>query len=200
MDRGKRMKSKVYPTAIAALVALPLLLIGLGLAWFQIEILVEPQDPDSSSTQDLVRGSTQPSPEVSSPAEEDSPKSAIAKTVEPGNQDPVAAANRQGTLRVSNQTAHPVRVALLSQMVKANAEQPASYDKPAHWDFAPEEGSAKGLLLSLPDREISLRQGDILVAFAQDGSQRYWGPYVVGETAIPTWGSAAEEWVLILRP
>ena len=76
-----------------------------------------------------------------------------------------------GSLRVSNRSEHPVRVALLS---KRQAEK--SYGKPAHWDFAPGEGGGKGLMLSLPEGKLQVKQGDILVVFAQDGSRRYWGP------------------------
>ena len=100
-----------------------------------------------------------------------------------------------GSLRVSNRSEHPVRVALLS---KRQAEK--SYGKPAHWDFAPGEGGGKGLMLSLPEGKLQVQQGDILVVFAQDGSRRYWGPYVAGETASPAWNSTAREWQLILQP
>ena len=100
-----------------------------------------------------------------------------------------------GSLRVSNRSEHPVRVALLS---KRQAEK--SYGKPAHWDFAPGEGGGKGLMLSLPEGKLQIQKGDILVVFAQDGSRRYWGPYVAGETASPAWNSTAREWQLILQP
>jgi len=100
-----------------------------------------------------------------------------------------------GSLRVSNRSEHPVRVALLS---KRQAEK--SYRKPTHWDFAPGEGGGKGLMLSLPDGKLQVQQGDILVVFAQDGSRRYWGPYVAGETASPAWNRTAREWQLILQP
>jgi hypothetical protein len=81
---------------------------------------------------------------------------------------------------------------------KPSANSP--YAEPAHWDFAPGEGSRQGLILSLPNGNLKLKQGDILVAFAQDGSRRYWGPYVVGETAAPIWNSKVSEWQLILQP
>jgi hypothetical protein len=100
-----------------------------------------------------------------------------------------------GSLRVSNRSEHPVRVALLS---KGQAEK--SYGKPAHWDFAPGEGGGKGLMLSLPEGKLQVQKGDILVVFAQDGSRRYWGPYVAGETASPAWNSTAREWQLIVQP
>ena len=100
-----------------------------------------------------------------------------------------------GSLRVSNRSEHPVRVALLS---KRQAEK--SYGKPAHWDFAPGEGGGKGLMLSLPEGKLQVKQGDILVVFAQDGSRRYWGPYVAGETASPAWNATAGEWQLTVQP
>ncbi|MEG4231919.1 hypothetical protein QUA40_07375 [Microcoleus sp. Pol11C3] len=103
--------------------------------------------------------------------------------------------NVTGSLRVSNRSEHPVRVALLS---KQQAEK--SYGKPAHWDFAPGEGGDKGLMLSLPEGKLQVKRGDILVVFAQDGSRHYWGPYVAGETASPAWNSTAGEWQLILQP
>ncbi|MEG4116394.1 hypothetical protein QUA43_02710 [Microcoleus sp. N9_B4] len=104
-------------------------------------------------------------------------------------------AKASGLLRVSNRSEHPVRVALLS---KRQAEK--SYGKPAHWDFAPGEGGGKGLMLSLPEGKLQVKRGDILVVFAQDGSRRYWGPFVAGETASPAWNSTAGEWQLILQP
>jgi hypothetical protein len=116
---------------------------------------------------------------------------------------------QQGTLRISNLTQHPVRVALLAKYsVKYSNSNPAAstnlsketYDMPAHWDFAPQEGSDRGLIVSLPNRNLRIKPGDILVAFAQDGSRHYWGPFVVGETALPVWNPKAAEWELILSP
>lgn len=101
-----------------------------------------------------------------------------------------------GTLRVSNQTPQPLRVALLA---KDNSSASSKYGEPIHWDFAPGEGSSQGLIVSLPQGDLKLKKGDIVVAFAQDGSRRYWGPYVVGETAVPIWNQKTSEWQLILR-
>ena len=115
--------------------------------------------------------------------------------IEESNSSIPANAKSVGSLRVSNRSDRPVRVALLS---KPQAEK--SYGKPAHWDFAPGEGGSKGLMLSLPEGQLQVRQGDILVVFAQDGSRRYWGPYVAGETASPAWKSTVREWQLILQP
>jgi len=107
----------------------------------------------------------------------------------------------QGTLRMSNQTEQPLRLALLARArVKGSDSKKTNYDIPAHWDFAPQEGSEKGLILSLPNGNLQLEKGDILVAFAQDGSRRYWGPYVVGETSLPTWNTQKGEWQLVLSP
>ena len=77
---------------------------------------------------------------------------------------------------------------------------PLTPPQPTHWDFAPQEGSQTGLLLSLPQDDLRLRNGDVLVAFALDGSRRYWGPYVVGETAAPTQRTPSSEWTLVLEP
>ncbi len=106
-----------------------------------------------------------------------------------------------GSLRMSNKTSQPLRLALLARQssLKNGAGDQTKSTIPAHWDFAPEEGSQKGLLLSLPQGNLKLEKGDILVAFAQDGSRRYWGPYVVGETSIPQWNSQTQEWQLVLE-
>ncbi|MFN6535441.1 MAG: hypothetical protein RM021_003575 [Nostoc sp. EkiNYC01] len=111
-------------------------------------------------------------------------------------------AKDRGTLRMSNQTDQPVRLALLARqsVAKGSGGKQTNYDVPAHWDFAPQEGSDKGLILSLPQNNLKVEKGDILVAFAQDGSRRYWGPYVVGETQLPKWNSQSKEWQLVLSP
>ena len=96
-----------------------------------------------------------------------------------------------GALILSNQTDFPVRVALLARGKKAI--------EPAHWDFAPQEGSKEGLVLSLPEGNFKLKEGDILVAFAQDGSGQYWGPYVVGESDAPVWDKKLSRWHLTLQ-
>lgn len=106
-----------------------------------------------------------------------------------------------GLLRISNKTTQPVRLALLARQssLKSATANKSKSDIPAHWDFAPEEGSESGLVLSLPQANLRLEKGDILVAFAQDGSRRYWGPYVVGETSSPQWNLKTQEWQLVLR-
>ncbi len=106
-----------------------------------------------------------------------------------------------GALRVSNQTTHAVRVALLPQgeISQSEGEQTDLFNEPVHWDFAPGEGNIQGLLLSLPNGQQTIQSGDVLVAFAQDGSQRYWGPYIVGVTPLPVWQSSLGEWQLTLQ-
>ena len=106
-----------------------------------------------------------------------------------------------GLLRMSNKTTQPVRLALLARQssLKSATANKSKSDIPAHWDFAPEEGSESGLVLSLPQANLRLEKGDILVAFAQDGSRRYWGPYVVGETSSPQWNPQNQEWQLVLQ-
>jgi hypothetical protein len=87
---------------------------------------------------------------------------------------------------VGNQTPHPVRIALLQRFrvgetgSKAqdefNPELPEAMvnfpvtdlKEPVHWDFEPGEGSYQGLILSLPEGDLALNPGDVLVAFAQD--------------------------------
>jgi hypothetical protein len=124
------------------------------------------------------------------------PSSALAYQVSKANKN-----KPSGSLRMSNQTNQPVRLALLA---RKSAEKNTNSSKtknniPAHWDFAPQEGSEKGLILSLPQGHLKLEKGDILVAFAQDGSRRYWGPYVVGETPTPKWDVQTKEWQLELQ-
>jgi len=191
------MKVKGNPATKIALFTAVLLIGGwLVLRRFQIEVAVTAPDsipmiktdPSQTGEPKLAKNNGQTS----------STASPIDKI------DPAMAAARQGTLRVSNRSEHPLRVALLSRQPKStNAKSgevtPAGFDSPSHWDFSPNEGSEKGLLVSLPNRTVTLKKGDVVVAFAQDGSQRYWGPYVVGETAQPTWNGQLAEWELALE-
>lgn len=102
-------------------------------------------------------------------------------------------ANRTGGLRVGNRTPFPIRVVLLQR----RNPQPV----PVHWDFAPGEGGSEGLLLSVQEREpLQLTPGDVIVAFALDGSRRYWGPNVVDETLAPFWEENAKAWTMIIQP
>ncbi len=95
----------------------------------------------------------------------------------------------QAALRVSNRTNHPVRVAWRSPNNEA-----------VHWDFAPQEGNMNGLILSLPETDLTLEPGDLIVVFAQDGSREYWGPFLVGKTDLPAWNSQLQEWQLLIQP
>jgi len=197
------VKSRWYP-AIGVTLAALLCLVS---AWVVHQRFVTianvptPIDPLSSAQSELPNASQPPTiaPSVTSaPAATQLPDT----TFSPKGLAPTA---RYGVLRISNPTGYPVRVALLSKKGSsdaaiAKADTRSSYEVPAHWDFAPEEGGANGLLVSLPDRTLKLKQGDVLVAFAQDGSGRYWGPYVVDETALPAWNAKAIEWQLMLQP
>ena len=191
-------KLQVYP---AVIVACLLGLTGLLLVWLRFSISIEPAPPESSLLPSIVP--SQPHKLLASqqlPSSAPTPAHFPAPT-EPVKQLPVSSpepmVSPQGALRLSNQTDQPIRLALLAQQATTSAG--ATYGNPAHWDFAPAEGSGNGLLLSLPDSNLKLKKGDILVAFAQDGSGRYWGPYVVGETALPVWNRQSAEWQLILK-
>jgi hypothetical protein len=85
-------------------------------------------------------------------------------------------------------------------VLRRYTEELDALQKPIHWDFAPQEGRVRGMILSLPQADLRLQPGDILVVFAQDGSRLYWGPYVVGETEIPLWNQQKREWMLPIQP
>jgi hypothetical protein len=202
------MKLKLYPAVIGVLgIGIIVLLIGR----FDISILMEPIPPEEIGLDSVppvpneVPTEAVPSPSATAPPVVVSPVAPASPIAPPEANSAIA---QSGDLRVSNQTEHPVRVALLAQIpvnaaasedTSANEGTNAYNDEPVHWDFAPGEGSASGLLLSLPEGELQLQKGDILVVFAQDGSRQYWGPYVVGKTAQPTWSSGTEEWQLIVQ-
>ncbi len=181
-----KIKSPVYPTVIVAcLVGIVGLLLCL-----RFSISIEQTPPASQQLPPIP----EPLPSASS---EQSPIVPLPAPVPTSRLDPAAVAARQGALRMSNETDQSVRVALLVRHSSAHSDEPTSH--PAHWDFAPGEGSRQGLILSLPEGNLKLKPGDILVAFAQDGSRRYWGPYVVGETPSPLWDRQKGEWHLTLR-
>lgn len=199
------LKLKLYP-AVIAILGLSLVALLMSRVEIQVsndsvidgsastvdEVPVAPPSAESNRSPALAAPTTSPSPFPTTAPVQPSPE----PTVEP-------LANAEGGLRISNQSRYPVRVALLPQPPSPSpvpANPTASYNQPVHWDFAPEEGRSKGLILSLPDAKLRLQPGDVLVAFAQDGSRRYWGPYVVGKTASPTWSTEQKEWVLILQP
>ncbi|MGI0494773.1 hypothetical protein ACN4EG_23550 [Alkalinema pantanalense CENA528] len=129
----------------------------------------------------------------------------IPTTTGEAKQTAALAPLQRGNLRISNQSEHPVRIALRFKAEKVSGDKTGDkstsqvrYEPPAHWDFAPGEGSDRGLVVALPGRAIQLKKGDILVAFAQDGSQRYWGPFIVGDTDEPLWNPQTGEWKLTL--
>lgn len=191
------LKSSVYPAVI--IVSL-LGLVGLVLLGLQFTVSIEPIEPDSSLPE------TVPPFQARSPADKlfstplPKPTQQLKQnTPQVSNPQQAIVAKGLGALRMSNQTDQPVRVALLTRAAPSSADGKPNYGEPAHWDFAPGEGSRQGLILSLPDGNLKLKNGDILVAFAQDGSRRYWGPYVVGEMSTPIWNSKTSEWQLILK-
>ncbi|MBD2186905.1 hypothetical protein [Pseudanabaena mucicola] len=102
-----------------------------------------------------------------------------------------------GSLRVGNRTDRSVRIVLLSRITSQNEWQTI---EPLNWDFEPNEGGKEGLLLSLPNYKIAIGKGDVIFAFATDGSRTYWGPNIVGETDAPFWDSQNKEWSMVLQP
>ncbi len=221
LAKSKGTRLRFYPAVIVILGA-GLLVLLLS----RLEITVQRESPapsqaDPTETESpvavnpaLERSPTPPTPTVSptvsptptpiTPTEGQAERQAEGQA--PAT--PLTAGNL-GKLRVSNPTDHPVRVALLAQKseaaensasVNSGAELDLTFVEPVHWDFAPGEGRTRGLILSLPDQDLQLQDGDVLVAFAQDGSRRYWGPYVVGQTASPQWNSETTEWQLVIQP
>jgi len=102
-----------------------------------------------------------------------------------------------GSLRVGNRTDRAVRVILLSRITSLNEWKAI---EPLNWDFAPNEGGKEGLLLSLPNYKVAIGKGDVIFAFATDGSRTYWGPNIVGETDAPFWDTQNKEWSMVLQP
>ncbi|MEH1820497.1 MAG: hypothetical protein V7L31_15700 [Nostoc sp.] len=208
------MKSSVYRNVGVTASCLGLLFAMVGC--FGISVSFESTNPDTSSqlpTETFQKQTTSVLPKKNTAASVSTPVTNSTNQIEHSSKEntyPVLAdrdksaskVNNQGTLRMSNQTNQPVRLALLARqsVAKGSSIKQTNYDVPAHWDFAPQEGSEKGLILSLPQNNLKLEKGDILVAFAQDGSRRYWGPYVVGETQLPKWNSQNKEWQLVLSP
>jgi hypothetical protein len=182
----KFTKSTAYPVAIFALLVG---LVVLFLASFQVRVWVE---PGNSKTVSVPKAQTTGSPLLEKADELSailpSPSPTSSPQPQPSNKEA-----RQGAFRAGNPTEHPVRIALLARGSESD------YSEPAHWDFAPGEGSLQGLILSLPQEDLQLKPGDVLVAFAQDGSRRYWGPFVVGETPEPVWEQQTGQWRLILQ-
>jgi len=172
---------------------------------------IDNESPEPGSTPSQDRDSPPPAPSAptqppAQPVSDGALNPSASSTTNPAP-PPLPTDRPAGILRVSNQTVHAVRIALLPQSSAASEAtgQPGesftseTFDEPVHWDFAPGEGGTNGLLLSLPDGRQAIQSGDILVAFSQDGSQRYWGPYVVGTTPLPAWQSDGDEWQLTLQ-
>jgi hypothetical protein len=210
------MKSIVYRNLGVTACCLGLLVALVGC--FGVSVSFESTNPDTSSQLPKepqeweISSSTPVLAEKGIPANLSTPATTPTNQVEHSSKEnthPVLAerdksaskAKEQGTLRMSNQTNQPVRLALLARqsVSKGSGTKQTNYDVPVHWDFAPQEGSEKGLILSLPQNNLKLEKGDILVAFAQDGSRRYWGPYVIGETQLPKWNYQNREWQLVVR-
>jgi hypothetical protein len=208
------MKFSLYHSFPVTVCALGIL--GLLFSCLEMRVSFESTNPEASSSQAIKTPISQqtnltPTPHaevMSASTSNPTPNLINLKSTPPNllaerfeSADPK---KHRGGLRVSNQTNEPLRLALLARQSTAqNKDSVASktpYDIPAHWDFAPQEGSLKGLILSLPQGNLRLDKGDILVAFAQDGSRRYWGPYVVGETSSPVWNGKSQEWQLVLEP
>ncbi len=174
-------KTSILPLILAALFGGSVVFL---LSQLQFRVWLDSSDP-RDATPPVIDIEPTPEPAVTPQAISSSPKPRPPKSLPNG-------------LRVSNQSPTAVRVVLLSQQNTLEKQKP--YRPPAHWDFAPNEGSQGGLLLSLPEGNLKLVAGDVLVAFALDGSRQYWGPYVVGQTSMPTKASKSSEWQLKLRP
>ena len=190
------MKSSVYRNA--TVVACVLGLLGLLVGCFDVSVSFEPETSEKS-----LLPPEKPQMETTSAVSDSTNKAEYSKETENSvfkYRYSNVKATVEGSLRMSNQTNQPVRLALLNRQSnkKSSSSAKTSSDVPAHWDFAPREGNEKGLVLSLPQGNLKLNKGDVLVAFAQDGSRRYWGPYIVGETSIPVWIAQGTEWQLIL--
>ncbi|NJO39916.1 MAG: hypothetical protein HC769_08045 [Cyanobacteria bacterium CRU_2_1] len=189
-------KLKLYPAVIGVL---GVCLVALLLSRIEVEVIqTEASTPPDVTSSPARSPSASPDlelpPSVASPTSTPDPSpSGVPAIPEPSSATGSEAS--LGSLRVSNQTNYPIRIALLHQSGTGSS----TFAQPVHWDFAPEEGRTKGLILSLPNGDLRLRSGDVLVAFAQDGSRRYWGPYMVGETSLPVWNATATEWTLILE-
>ncbi len=181
------MKSLVYRNVGVTACCLGLLVTLVGC--FGVSVSLESTNPDTSSqlpseTQEWETTSSKPvSPEKGISVNLSTPTNKVEHSSKE-NTYPVLAerdksaskAKNQGTLRMSNQTNQPVRLTLLARqsVAKGSGTKQTQYDVPAHWDFAPQEGSEKGLVLSLPQNNLKLEKGDILVAFAK------MAPVVIG--------------------
>lgn len=194
----KSIGSNLYFVVIVALLSG---FMGWMLGWLQVRVEIDSSEPDTSFP---AKTNLPDSPQVEQvdkeyPVKEPlpSPLPNQSSVVLKEKRESVAlkqSASHRGSLRVSNQTEYPIRLALLARQPSAK-----SYGKPAHWDFAPGEGGGNGLVMALPEGKLLLEKGDVLTAFAQDGSRLYWGPYIAGETSSPVWDSQLGEWHLVLQ-
>jgi hypothetical protein len=184
------MKLPQYRNAILIIACLGIL--GMFAGCYQVSVSFEPEATEVASTSSVPMNQLNESEPQKTTSEKTSLK---LLSYHPSTNKK---ATGVGSLRMSNQTTQPVRLALLARRKEVKAEEGNAAHVPAHWDFAPQEGNEKGLVLSLPNGNLKLEKGDVLVAFAQDGSRRYWGPYVVGETSVPAWNAEGKEWQLIL--
>jgi hypothetical protein len=201
------MKASVYRHAAVTVCALGLL--GLLAGCWGMTVSFETTDsntssdistdsPESDNNSALTANSTEVTNTTPAVTNSIVPKENQTNSILAARQSLADSAKLPGRLRMSNQTNQPVRLALLARQTGNKSLTGTEAEIPAHWDFDPQEGSTKGLILSLPIGNLKLEKGDILVAFAQDGSRRYWGPYVVGETSQPTWNSPTQEWLLVI--
>lgn len=172
-------KSSILHLFLAALVGGTVAFI---LSQLQFSLWIEP-----STSKDSTQPVIEVAPDVVSPSVSPAPA-----PLSP--QRPLA-----NGLRIRNTSPYAIRVVLMAQADAQSNPTANPYRAPVHWDFAPHEGSKAGLLLSVPEGNLTLKPGDVLVAFALDGSRHYWGPYVVGKTRGLT-QSAASEWQLVLNP
>lgn len=194
MRLSDKTKLKLYPVIIGIMGACLL-----ALLFTRIDIILPTAPPQTAVPEPPAPPTPSPTPPIApSPSPAPAPASTPAPTPASPSPSPAEAGDRSGSLKVSNQTTHPIRVALLFQQSDSEAAAPL-YNQPVHWDFAPGEGGNSGLLLSLPDGDLKLKPGDVLMAFAEDGSRRYWGPFVVGRTDAPQWNGTEREWSLLLQ-
>jgi hypothetical protein len=203
------MKSSVYRNAAVTTCALGLLVLLLGCWQMTVSFQATQSDTPSKLSTDTSQmeanstlntsNSTEISQKLTQPSNSITEKSEPTNSILTARQQLPSNSKILGSLRMSNQTDQPVRLALLARQSDNKGSTAKQTSIPAHWDFDPQEGSGKGLILSLPNGSLKLEKGDILVAFAQDGSRRYWGPYVVGETSQPSWNHQNREWVLVLN-
>jgi hypothetical protein len=188
-DRPKETsQKKTRSPLLTALGAIGLILLGWMLP--RIQVRIEPVSPPSNLNP-LVE--PLPPPPVVTQKE----VVAIADAA------PLPEGFRQGKMRVSNLSIHPVRVVILPQksdtLTVGVPDGKSPYSQPFHWDFAPGEGGQKGLPLALPTGELALNSGDVVTVFAQDGSQRYWGPYVLDRVSQPQWNDPEQGWLLQVK-